>query len=101
MAMTFSFSSDGVHMGNTVTGIIVERRSNSAGALAMIALSNPPSNYELCLRICLLVKSASGISHNSHALSKLHSAQTVQLQWLMIVTLLNILNCAMSSKDKL
>lgn len=39
MAMTFSFSSDDVHMGNTVTGVIVQRRSNSAEALTMIALS--------------------------------------------------------------
>lgn len=37
--------------GILVTGGVVQRRSNSAGALAMIALLNPSSNYELCPRM--------------------------------------------------
>lgn len=48
----------------------------------MTVVANPSWNYKLCPGLCLLVKGAGDISHNSHTAGNLHSTQTVPLKWI-------------------
>lgn len=92
LVMTFSFSLESVHVGGkTVAGVIVHRCSNTAEALAVTVVANPSWNYKPCPGLSLLVKGAGDILHKSRAAGSPKSAQTVPIERILTLTLLNSL----------